>query len=403
LAAALIPFLMPNKTGLLIFLLGFIFRGIFLSVSNLSLISMLRDLVPQEKLGAFFSRRMRLASGVAVVLSLAAGFFIDWWARISPGQEIYAYSLLFALGFIFGLVAIYYVMSLPETKMPPPEGSFIKIIKKPFQDKEFRNLMTFLGSWNFAINLAAPFFTVYMLKRLGLEMKIVIALAVLSQLVSMLFMEKWGLFADRFSNKAVLKTCAPVFLVCFILWTFTTMPNTHILTIPLLILIHLLMGFSMAGTSLASGNIVLKLAPKGLATPYIAARTMINSIAAGFAPIIGGKFVDYFSLRELSLSVTWQSPLRTITTQAFHFSYWDFFFLLAFVLGYISLRFLRKVNEVGEVEDGIVLKELLSDMRRDLRNFSTIGGLRSMIHFPLIGWRLAQVEKEGKMENSIKT
>ncbi|MFC1852371.1 hypothetical protein ACFL27_19410 [candidate division CSSED10-310 bacterium] len=271
--------------------------------------------------------------------------------------------------------------------MPPPEGSFFEIIKKPFQDTEFRNLMTFLGSWTFAINLAAPFFTVYMLKRLGLDMKVVIALAVLSQLVSILFMEKWGAFADKFSNKAVLKTCAPVFLLCFILWTFTTMPDKHILTIPLLVIIHLLMGFSMTGTSLASGDIVLKLAPKGVATPYIAARTMINSIAAGFAPIIGGKFVDFFALRELSLSVTWQSPIKKITVQAFHFSYWDFFFLLAFVLGYFSLRFLGKVNEVGEVEKGIVLKELVGDMRRDFRNFSTIGGLRSIIHFPLIGIR----------------
>ena len=42
--------------------------------------------------------------------------------------------------------------------------------------------MVFLSSWNFAANLAAPFFAVYMLKTLGYAMTTIIALTMTSQL-----------------------------------------------------------------------------------------------------------------------------------------------------------------------------------------------------------------------------
>jgi hypothetical protein len=61
---------------------------------------------------------------------------------------------------------------------------FFKLIMQPFKDANFKNLVRFLGSWNFAVNLAAPFFAVYMLKRLQMDMSLIIALMVLSQLTS---------------------------------------------------------------------------------------------------------------------------------------------------------------------------------------------------------------------------
>lgn len=56
------------------------------------------------------------------------------------------------------------------------------------------------------------------------------------------------------------------------------MPEKHMFTFPLLIIIHIFMGISMAGVTLASGNIGLKLAPKGGATAYLAANSLVNSL-----------------------------------------------------------------------------------------------------------------------------
>ena len=113
------------------------------------------------------------------------------------------------------------------------------MLVRPFEDINFRSLVMFLGSWNFAINLAAPFFTVYMLQRLGLEMSLIIGLTVLSQLMHFAFLGLWGKFTDRFSFKSVLGISRPLFVLCILAWAFTTMRERNILTVPLLIVIHI--------------------------------------------------------------------------------------------------------------------------------------------------------------------
>jgi len=299
---AIIPLLFPHQASLSLLLMAMALNGAFAAVGNSSWNSWMRDLVPQDRLGSFFSKRMSLTTALGIALNLAAGVYIDHWKKLFPGYELRGYSILFFLGFLAGMLGVYFISTIPEPRMAPIEKKtrFVRLIFRPFKDANFKNLIMFLGSWNFAVNLAAPFFTVYMLKRLQMDMSFIIALAVLSQLTSLSFLRIWGRFSDRFSNKSVLGVGGPLFLLCILAWTFTTMPEKYVLTIPLLVAIHIFTGISMAGVTLASGNIGLKLAPKGQATAYLAANSLVNSLAAGSAPVLGGKFADFFAERELS-------------------------------------------------------------------------------------------------------
>jgi hypothetical protein len=166
----------------------------------------MRDLVPQDQLGAFYSRRIRMATGVGIVLSLAAAVFIDLIKKKLPIYEIYGYATIFVLGFLAGMLGVYFITRIPEQKMMVQKRliPLLHLILKPFADLNYKRLILFLGPWNFAVNLAAPFFTVYMLKRLGLGLSVVIALTVLSQTVNSGFIRIWGRFSDRYSNKSVL-------------------------------------------------------------------------------------------------------------------------------------------------------------------------------------------------------
>jgi len=170
--------------------------------------------------------------------------------------------------------------------------------------------------------------------------------------------------------------------MCILAWTFTTMPEKYVLTIPLLIAIHIFMGISTAGVTLASGNIGLKLAPKGQATAFLAANSVVNSLAAGIAPILGGKFADFFAGRELSWTLKYTSPVRELTLPTLNLQQWDFFFFLAFLIGLYSIHRLAMVKEVGEVEEKIVVQELISEVRRRMLDVSPVGGLRQMVNFP---------------------
>jgi MFS family permease len=274
---------------------------------------------------------------------------------------------------------------MPDGAMP---GKVLRLdlaalLVRPFRDENFRRLMLFLGSWNFAVNLAAPFFTVYMLTRLGMDLTTVTVLTVLSQLANALVLREWGKIADRFSNKSVLSVCAPLFILCIFAWTFTTFPDRHAMTVPLLVGLHILTGVATAGVTLASTNIGLKLAPEGEATVYLASSSLVNSIAAGLAPVIGGLCADFFVNRELSLIIQWTAPGREVSVPALSVQHWDFFFVFATIIGAYSVHRLGLVREVGEVAERQVLNELLVDAKRTVRNLSSIAGLRAVTEFPM--------------------
>lgn len=382
LLVALLPVIgaAAGRRGLIVLLF---FASALGAVSTCGWNSWMRDLVPEDRLGSFFSRRMSLSIGLGVILSLAAAFFVDWWSRSGPLGAVWAYSLLFVLGSGAGLTGVFFLSRIPEPKMTPMTGGFFTALRKPFRDENFRNLLVFLGSWSFAVNLAAPFFTVYMLRRLELDLSWVIGLTVLSQVTHFGFVRIWGAVADQYSNKSVLGVCAPLFVMAIGAWTFTTLPDPYVLTIPLLVVLHVVMGLSMAGVSLAAGNITLKLAPSADATQYLAASTLVNSLAAGIAPILGGSLADYFAGRSLEWILRWQSPTQDLAFYTLNLQQWDFFFVGAALIGVYSLHRLVPVQEVGTVENEKVWNLVSSLTRRRMSNFSPVGGLRQAITFPL--------------------
>jgi MFS family permease len=381
---AFIPFLFSKELGLLFLIIALFLQSGFGAISSCSWGSWMRDLIPKDQLGAFYSRRMRFSIGFGIILSLLAGVFIDWGEKTFPAQEIYTFAFLFFLGFIAGMIGIRFMSTIPEPRLmiEGERPNFWQTILKPFKDISYQKLLWFLGSWSFAVNIAAPFFTVYMLKRLQMDMSFIVLLMILSQTMNVAFLRTWGRFTDHFSNKSVFAICGPLFIACILAWTFTTLPEKHTGTIPLLIIIHIFMGISTAGVTLASGNFGLKLSPKGYATSYLAATSVVNSLCAGVAPILGGQFADFFTNRELSLTLAWKSPVREMAIQTVNFQHWDFFFFSAFLIGLYSIYRLTKIKEAGEVEERVVIGELISEVRREMRNLSTIGGLRQMVQFP---------------------
>ena len=392
---ATIPFLFDSSSPRLnLLIIALFLHTLFAAIGGSGWNSWMQDLVPQQRLGAFFSRRLFLATILGIALSLLAGIYIDCWKELFPGYGQYGYSAIFFLGFFAGMLGVYFIAAIPEPRMAQLDEKmrFLRMLSQPFKNTNFRNLMMFMGSWSFAVNLAAPFFTVYMLKRLELDMSFIILLMVLSQIANLIFLQTWGAFSDRFSNKSVLGVSGPLFIICILAWTFTTLPGKHALTIPLLIAIHIFLGISTAGVTLASSNIGLKLAPRGQATAYFAATGVINSLAAAVAPILGGKFVDIFAQYELSWTLRWIGPQKDVSFQALNFQHWDFFFFLAFLIGLYSIHRLAMVKEVGEVKEKIVINQLISEIRRPLRNFSTVAGLRHVIYLPFM--RIAREMKK---------
>lgn len=383
---ALSPFIFPNRIAIAVLLVLLTAVSALGAVAGCSWNSWMRDLIPESIMGTYFSKRMRITTGVGIALSILAAIYLDGWKKYLPDHELAGYSVLFTVGFIAGMIGLIFLGRTPEPQLPTQaeKVKLLRLLTQPFKEDNFRKLIAFMCSWNFAVNLAGPFFMVYMLQRLGLSMSLVIGLSIVSQVCNFLFLNLWGRYTDRFSNKSVLAISGPLFIFSILSWVFTTMPEKYFLTLPLLVVIHVVMGLASAGVSLASGNICLKLAPKGQATVYLATNTICNSIAAGLAPIIGGTCADFFSVRQLEWTLRYTSPNGEFVLPTLNLQQWDFFFVLAFVIGLYALHRLAMVRETGEVEEAIVARELFTEVRSQVRTLSSVEGVKQMISFPVV-------------------
>ncbi len=371
-------------TGLLLLMAA---RGLFASITTCSWNSWIRDLIPPQILGRYFSKRLALATVITVVFSLGAGYFVDYWPRWFPDQNpVLGYSVAFLFGALFlGMASPIFMAFMPEPMMHVTGGerpSLRHLIAAPLQDRNYRQLMKFLLFWTFASNLAIPFFAVYMLRTLGYPIFTVIVLSVVSQLFNLLFLRVWGQFVDRFGSKVIVSLSASLFLVVIIGWVFTTLPDRHILTLPLLVVLHIFAGIATAGITLNVGMIGLKMAPQGEATSYLAGASLSTSLGTGIGPLVGGLLADFFASRTFTINFAWNGPAQVLQMPAVSIAGLDFLFVIAFFLGILTLHTLSKVQEEGEVNREIVLDELLSQGRATTRSVSTVPGLRFVTMFP---------------------
>jgi MFS family permease len=386
---ALIPGMMEAPSGIavsaLLILMGF--RSAAVAMQNAAWNSWLRDLIPAEQMGAIFANRLKYASIASMGFGLGAALFVDYW-RDSRGadQELVGYTMALLTGAILlgGVSEIYRAM-IPEPRMVEPVGERVSIVKtlvEPFRDSAYRPLMVFMFLWNLALHLSIPFFAVYMLQRIGLPVSAVLGFAVISQIFNVMFLRFWGPMVDKVGNKAVLGVSASLYLFVILGWTFTTLPERHAMTIPIVILLHVLAGAAAAGANVSTGAFPMKLAPPQKATAYVAALSVLANIGAGIGPLAGGILADFFSTRELSINLNWSDPTREFELAAISLSSLDFLFVISFLVGLLTLNVLASVREQGEESSEVVLNALYAHAQRATAPMSSVPGFGLLTQYP---------------------
>lgn len=342
----------------------------------------LRDLAPEDRLGSVFARRSAWTAGVSLVAGLLAAFILERTTAGSSNRS-FAFAGMFVAGCVTGLISALVVSRMPEPTMPPRVArvSLPELLRAPFADLNFRRLLAFTVSWQVAVNLATPFFTVFIVRQLGFDVSMVMILNAVSQLANLLALRSWGTLTDRFSNKTVLTVSAPAYILGIVAMIGASQSDNWTFVIAWLVFLHVLMGVSVAGVTLASTNIALKLSPKGSATAYVATNAMVMALAAGLAPIVGGLLADFFAARELELLLRWTSPNGTIAFPL-RLTHWDFYFLLAGILGLYAVHRLPLIAEEGEIDRRELVEKVVGRTLRIIRNSSSVAGLRLFTDLP---------------------
>ncbi|MDB5017236.1 MAG: transporter [Mucilaginibacter sp.] len=367
LAIGVIPFLFTGGTSIEVLFLMLFFQHIFGDIAGASWNSWIKDLVPQRQLGTFFSKRSRMAQTLNVTLSLATAFCIDYVKVHYPADEITAYNIMFLIGGSLGLLSVGFLLRTPEPQAKKMDDKLLALFAMPLKNVNFKNLLIFNSFWAFALNLATPFFAVYMLKTIGLPLSYVIALGILGQLSGILSFKLWGQYTDRFSNKTIISICAPLYIGCIMLFAFTAMPGEKLFTIALLVIIHLVSGLSTAGINLALSNIGLKLASKNEAIAYLSVKNMFVAFFSTIAPLIGGLMADFFATHQFSWNIQFKSGYGVTNLTLLNLQGWNYFFIIGGLLAMLSLRFLGRIKEHGEIDKERAVIHMRQRFRNKLR------------------------------------
>lgn len=365
LALALLPWAAEGSTRLALLVGAQFAITLFGAMGGCAINAWFHQLLAGTDLGALYAQRLFWSTVLASLGALAAGHLVEHWPF---GERLHAYSASFAAAGLAGFIGLSFLARVPEPPMARtgPALPLPAMLRAPFFDRNFRRLIVFMASWNFASNLAAPFLTVYLLKQLGYGLDTVTALWAGSQIANAFTLYSWGRLSDRLSNKAILATALPAYFGCLIALPISALPEKHVLTLPLLAVIHIVMGIASGGIVLASGNIGLKLAPQGKGTAYLASVSLAGSVAGGIAALTGGALAEWFAARELSLLVQWSSPQRSTGFVALQFQHWEFLFAIAFALGMYVLHALSRVQEGAEISERAVIKNFVLEACRTL-------------------------------------
>jgi MFS family permease len=211
--------------------------------------SLMGDIVPAETRGSYFGRRNLIMGGISFISTFTAGILLN---ALSKSINIYtAFGLMFVIAFASRMISVYYISGMhePELKLSKKDDftllEFIGRLKK----SDYGKYVIYLCLIGFAVNIASPFYPVYMLKDLNFtyfQFTLVTIASVVSGFITVFF---WGRFADRIGNKNILLISGLLISFAPVVWFFTT-------DIKFLILAEMFSGIVWAGFNLSAANYI---------------------------------------------------------------------------------------------------------------------------------------------------
>ncbi|QTA38646.1 MFS transporter [Thermosipho ferrireducens] len=168
----------------------------FSSLAGNTWTSLVTDLIKPEIRGRYFGIRSVFVSFSTLLLFYLYSAIID---NVAEPKNYLLVIFTTLIGIILGLI------SLVPVEDPPVKvlGTFTEI-RKIFSERNFIKLSLANMYWNFALLLAAPFFSYHQLKNLKIPMTYISYATIAMTLLSMVFYFVWGKISDKFGHKTVL-------------------------------------------------------------------------------------------------------------------------------------------------------------------------------------------------------
>ncbi len=274
----------------LMFLIAFSFYVIFSNLGAPAWFSWAGDLVSEKHRGRWFSKRNFILGFVAVVLALAAAFFLDNFKE--KGLVMFGFIILFSLALVSRFISWTIFKKQYEPKIKLRKSYYFSFTQFLLNGRKtnFGKFTVFRAIFAFASSIASPLFAVYLLRYLEFNYVTYMVITLAGTVFSLLIMEFWGAMADKYGNYKILIITSILIPLIPILWIVSPSP-IYLILVPTLI-----SGVSWAGFNLASGNFIydnVSQEKRGLAVSYF---NMLHGIGVFLGAGLGAILIRYLSV-----------------------------------------------------------------------------------------------------------
>jgi MFS family permease len=327
----LLPIMFPNH-AVALFIACVVLYYAWVNLAAPQWSSLMGDIVPERRRGRFFARRTGLMSITTFITLLMAGLVLHLTER--GGHTLAGFVAIFAFAALARFYSVYQLARMYDPVRAPSPLSLpaINDVAHRLRASQFARFSVFFALMNFAVAIASPFFTLYMLRDLQFSYLQFTVSTAASIMIQFLTLSTWGRMADVFGNRLIMVTTASIIPVLPALWLVSS-------DFWWIVAVQLLGGLSWAGFSLSAGNFLYDAVAAEKRAAYAAIHNVLSSVAIFCGALLGG-LLSAIIPREVVLfghTLHWTSSL------------WGVLLISSAARAFMALGFIPLLREVREV------------------------------------------------------
>jgi MFS family permease len=257
------------------------------SIASVAWSSSISELVPERLGGRYFARRNLIFGAWTLLAVMLAGQVAEW-----NGNSLRVFGWIFFTAGCSRLIGLFFLTRMtfpPVVRERRSRAIALPDLTAVLRDRNYLWLCLFIGLWGLLLNAAMPFYTVFLVERLGCGVGTVVKMTTLASLGGLVTLKAWGRLCERFGNRPVLQVCAFIWaLTALVMWSLARPGWTWHLYAG-----YFVVGAMTAGFQLMQFNLMVRLAPAGLRPAYVAVFLALSSFLTAAGPILGGQALKY--------------------------------------------------------------------------------------------------------------
>ncbi|MFH1878592.1 MAG: MFS transporter [Candidatus Omnitrophota bacterium] len=247
--------------------------------------SLMSDLVSSRGRGAYFGWRNRALGFVTVIAAFTAGVLLNTMKKINIFR---GFTVLFFFAFIFRMVSWFFLRKMYEPHIEYKKEHYFSLIDfvLSMRKRNFAKFVLFVSLMNFSVNLASPFFSLFILRDLKFSYMLYTIITVTATLTIYLIIGRWGRHADKVGNLKVIRFTSSLIGVIPLLWLINRSPL-------FLIGAQIFSGFVWAGFNICTTNFIYDAVTPQKRVRCISYFNVLNGLALCGGALLGGLLLPW--------------------------------------------------------------------------------------------------------------